>query len=110
MMSNSPCALSSYQAPHVQPVRKDKGGNGGKGKKGPEKEGSVAFQWSDDEVRLLLEVTLDYKTTKAAESVDWESVRSKYEDITALLKEELPETAVREILCLTCRTEGKNCP
>ena len=77
MMSNSPCARSPSQAPHVQPVRKDKGGNGSKGKKGLEKEGSVAFQWSDDEGRLL-EVTLDYKTPKVAESVDWESVRSKY--------------------------------
>ena len=38
------------------------------------------FQWSDDEAELLLSVTLDYKVSKAAEGVDWESVKSKYSD------------------------------
>ena len=61
----------------------------GKSKAAPDKD--ATFQWTDDEVRLLLEVTRDYKVKKEAKSVDWESVRSKYNDIHALLKEKFPE-------------------
>ena len=32
------------------------------------------FVWSDDEVELLLNIANDYKASKAAESVNWESV------------------------------------
>ena len=39
------------------------------------------FIWTDDEAELLLNVAIEYKTKKAAESVDWESVKSKYSDI-----------------------------
>ena len=40
------------------------------------------FMWSDEEINLLLHVVIDYKAGKAGEGVDWESVRSKYEDVT----------------------------
>ena len=43
------------------------------------------FVWCDDEVELLLNVTADYKATKAAESVDWESVKKKYKDVLTSL-------------------------
>ena len=36
------------------------------------------FVWSDDEAELLLNVSIEYKVVKAAESIDWESVKSKY--------------------------------
>ena len=39
------------------------------------------FSWTDDEAELLLNITLEYKTEKSAECIDWESVRSKYADI-----------------------------
>lgn len=39
------------------------------------------FSWTDDEVELLLRVTIDYKTAKMMENVDWESVQTKYQDI-----------------------------
>ena len=39
------------------------------------------FIWTDNEAELLLNVAIEYKTKKAAESVDWESVKSKYSDI-----------------------------
>ena len=39
---------------------------------------------TDDEAELLLNVTIEYKTAKAAESVDWESVKSKYANIRAV--------------------------
>lgn len=48
------------------------------------------FQWTDDEAELLLNVTFDYKVAKAVTSVDWESVKSKYDDILERFKAELP--------------------
>ena len=39
------------------------------------------FVWRDNEVELLLNIASDYKSKMAAESVDWESVKSKYTDI-----------------------------
>lgn len=48
------------------------------------------FVWSDEEVELLLQITLDYKTTKAQQGVDWESCQSKYTDIWAAFIEQYP--------------------
>ena len=42
------------------------------------------FQWTDDEAELLLSITYNYKTAKAVDGVDWESIKSKYEDILEL--------------------------
>uniref|UniRef100_A0A1X7UY57 Uncharacterized protein n=1 Tax=Amphimedon queenslandica TaxID=400682 RepID=A0A1X7UY57_AMPQE len=50
------------------------------------------FKWSDDEAELLLTVTNEYKVKKMEENIDWESVKTKYEDILKLMKEELPAT------------------
>ena len=48
--------------------------------------------WSDEEINLLLHVhvVIDYKAGKAGEGVDWESVRSKYEDVTKMFLEKYP--------------------
>lgn len=54
------------------------------------KEQKKEFVWTDDEAELLLNVTIEYKTKKAGESTDWESVKSKYADIFELFKEQLP--------------------
>ena len=50
------------------------------GKKPKESDKTKAdnFVWTDDEVQLLLEVTNDYKVSKAAKNIDWESCQSKY--------------------------------
>ena len=48
------------------------------------------FMWSDEEINLLLHVVIDYKAGKAGEGVDWESVRSKYEDVTKMFLEKYP--------------------
>ena len=45
------------------------------------KEKPDVFVWTDDEVQLLLKVTLEYKTSKAIENVDWESIQNKYTEI-----------------------------
>lgn len=51
-----------------------------------------AFIWTDDEVELLLTVTNEYKVSKTYESVDWESVQSKYADILERFKQHIPST------------------
>ena len=47
------------------------------------------FSWTDDETELLLNITLDYKTEKIANGIDWESIRSKYGDIWERFSAEL---------------------
>ncbi len=48
------------------------------------------FTWSDEEINLLLNVVIDYKARKAGEGVNWETVRSKYEDVTKIFLEKYP--------------------
>ena len=48
------------------------------------------FSWSDDEVELLLSSTMDYKTSKEMENIDWESCQSKYQDIHDKFVEHYP--------------------
>ncbi|XP_033995824.1 uncharacterized protein LOC117490270 [Trematomus bernacchii] len=50
------------------------------------------FPWSDDEVELLLSVTLEYKTTKIQDNVDWESCKPKYTEIADLFQAQYPRT------------------
>ena len=49
-----------------------------------------SFVWTDDEVLLLLKVTLDYKTAKTMENIDWESCQTKYSDILDLFNDQYP--------------------
>ena len=46
--------------------------------------------WSDDEVGLLLQISLDYKCDKLQKGIDWETCKSKYVDITGLFEEQYP--------------------
>lgn len=46
---------------------------------------TAGFVWSDDETEALLQITADYKVQKASEALDWESILTKYADITTLL-------------------------
>ena len=46
-----------------------------------EKEHSNNLVWSDDEIELLLGVVQVFASEKAFHGVEWESVKSKYEDI-----------------------------
>ena len=65
-----------------------------------------AFIWTDDEVELLLKVTNEYKVAKAFESVDWESIQSKYADILERFKQQYPSTSDEE----TSACSGKDFP
>lgn len=51
------------------------------------------FVWSDEEVELLLQTTLNYKTSKAQQGIDWESCQSKYTDIWTSFIEQYPTPA-----------------
>ena len=55
-----------------------------------EKEAVNSFIWTDDEVELLLKVTMEYKTSRAIENVDWESCQNKYGDILKLFLDQYP--------------------
>ena len=46
-----------------------------------------SFQWSNDEVELLLTFTHEFKVKQ---STDWENVKTQYADILAHLREQLP--------------------
>ena len=48
------------------------------------------FTWPDEETTLLLHVASSYKTDKTTEGKDWESVRTKYEDLLELFIERYP--------------------
>ena len=37
-----------------------------------------SFSFTDDEIQLLLEVCIEYKTKRECCGLDWESVRNKY--------------------------------
>ena len=43
------------------------------------------FSWSRDEIQLLLMAALDFKSQCEFEWMDWESKRSKYEQIFKLM-------------------------
>ena len=49
------------------------------------------FTWTDEETSLLLHVASSYKTDKTTEGKDWQSVRTKYEDLLQLFIERYPK-------------------
>ena len=57
-------------------AKSTKGATKSKTKSKPE-----SFIWADDEVKLLLKVTEEYKVKQTAENVDWDSCQSRYSDI-----------------------------
>ena len=57
----------------------------GKGKKKNRK--ASDFNWMDDEIQLLLEVCFDFKAESDYEGVNWESKRTKYEQIKSKFRE-----------------------
>ena len=47
--------------------------------------------WTDEESALLLQTVLDYKTAKISLDHDWETVKSKYDDIAQLFISNYPK-------------------
>ena len=58
---------------------------------GSSKKADKNFTWTDEETALLLQVIIDYKSSKAALGLDWESVKSKYEDVCERLQSRYPK-------------------
>ena len=54
------------------------------------------FSWTDEETALLMKVILGYKTTKLSEGKDWETIRSKSDDIKQKFSEHYPNEATEE--------------
>ena len=71
----------------------------------PKKQDVVSVTWTGEEMQILLQVVIDYKGTKTNEGFDWETIKSKYEDIaerfqavyqkedTVVTEEEFPNKA-----------------
>ena len=51
---------------------------------------TVDFNWTDDEIQLLLEATIQFKCRNEYEGLSWESVKTKYDKITNIVKETYP--------------------
>ena len=49
------------------------------------------LSWTDEETALLLQVIIDYKSSKAALGLDWETIKSKYDDICERLQSRYPK-------------------
>ena len=49
------------------------------------------LSWTDEETALLLQVIIDYKSSKAALGLDWETSKSKYDDICERLQSRYPK-------------------
>ena len=64
---------------------------------GKKKSGTELFVWTDDESELLFKVTQDYKVQQLADGTAWESVKTKYDDILELFRNELPENAQQAV-------------
>ena len=56
----------------------------------PEKLRKVQFSWTEEETALLLKVVADYKVSKLSGGQDWETVRTKYDDITSRFQASYP--------------------
>ena len=48
------------------------------------------FTWTDEETALLIQVVIDYKAAKMAKGLDWETVRTKYDEIAARFQARYP--------------------
>ena len=62
-----------------------------KTKTGESQEKSASFTWSDEELELLLSVILHYKADKEGRGFDWQSVKTKYDDLRNLFLERYPK-------------------
>lgn len=64
--------------------------------KSDDKENTTTLVWTDDEIQILLETVRDFKSEKAYESIDWESIKTKYEKITENFIKNLPNSTTAE--------------
>ena len=60
------------------------------------KSGNI-FSWTNDKIELSLGMVGNFKSDKQGEQIDWESVKTKYEDICSVF--------FRQIPCKRCRKQ-----
>ena len=65
-----------------------------KTKTGESQEKSASFTWSDEELELLLNVILHYKADKEGRGLNWQSVKTKYDDLRNLFLERYPRDGI----------------
>ena len=49
------------------------------------------LSWTDEETALLLQVIIDYKSSNAALGLNWETIKSKYDNICERLQSRYPK-------------------
>lgn len=54
------------------------------------RKGTKFFKWPNSEVKLLLQVTQEYKVANASKNIDWETCQNKYAEILDCFKEQYP--------------------
>ena len=60
------------------------------------------FIWSDDEVELLLNVVLEYKTARTMVNIDWETCQTKYVDILDLFRAQCLLLVIKQTRANAC--------
>ena len=65
-------------------------------KRGETEKALFSFNWNDEEIELLLEVVLHFKSDKAGRGLDWESIETKYVDIPDIFIENYPKNTTNE--------------
>ena len=50
----------------------------------------ASFTWTDEEIELLLDVMMHYKSDKEGRGCDWQSVKTKYDDLRDIFIERYP--------------------
>ena len=54
------------------------------------KDKAASFTWTDEEIELLLDVIRHYKSDKEGRGFDWQSVKTKYDDLRDIFIERYP--------------------
>ena len=49
------------------------------------------FTWTDEETALLIQAVIDYKAAKMAKGLDWETVKTKYDQIATRFQARYPK-------------------
>ena len=60
---------------------------------------SYDYDWTDDEIQLLLEIFFDFKAESDYEGVNWESKRTKYQQIKSKFCGEYPMAEDEKFPC-----------
>ena len=89
--TQTPCAARVVAMATTSSTKQSSTRKSRKGKDASAEKDKEDFEWTDDESELLLNIAHEYKVSKTGDSVDWESVKNKQEDIFERFVAELPD-------------------